>query len=86
MFRRIVSKCNVILQLFQSCSNIEEYYRITVIDDTLDGTFYRKVTSLNVNGLGQSRCTFSHRGDSLCEKKASYAHYRSVFEKGPYLT
>lgn len=25
MFRRIVSKCNAILQFFQSCSSIEEY-------------------------------------------------------------
>lgn len=45
----------------------------------LGGTFYRKVTLLNINGLGQSRCTFSHRGGSLCEKKKSYAHYASVF-------
>jgi len=35
----------------------------------LGGTFYRKVALLNVNGLEKSRCTFSHRGDSLCEKK-----------------
>ena len=46
---------------------------------------YGKVTLLNINGLGQSRCTFSHRGDSLCEKKKSYALYRPVFERGSYL-
>lgn len=52
----------------------------------LGGTFSRKVTLLNINGLGQSRCTFSHRGDNLCEKKKSYAHNRSVFERGSFLS
>jgi len=44
---------------------------MTVSNDMLGGTFYRKVALLNINGLGQSRCTFSRRGDSLSEKQES---------------